>query len=72
MSLENLNSLRSLQDQDVAAGLDWWANTSNAAKKEVWDAIQAIGASPLRDVICRFAQVGMSHIAILAEEDKQR
>jgi hypothetical protein len=62
--------LRSEQEQDEAAALQWWRETSNEDKLFVWAAIQALGGGPMEDIISRLAQLGMTHVALMAEGEK--
>jgi len=55
------------QDQDVENGLKWWRETPDHIKLAVWMAIQKQHANAIDETISRLAQVGMTHIALLAE-----
>jgi hypothetical protein len=56
------------QDQDEAAAKQWWGESTDGDKLAVWDAIQALPCdTPLQELVLRFAQLGMTHIALMAE-----
>ena len=56
------------QDQDLAAGLEWWDNVSFDEKVEVWMAIQNLGGTAIRELVSRFAQLGFTHLALEATQ----
>lgn len=63
-------ALRSAQDQDEAAGVDWWNSASPEQRVAVLEAIYAACESHNKvvNIVARFAQVGFTRIALLAED----
>lgn len=64
---QDINALRYEQEHDEANCVEWWQDASDRDKVLVWEAIQAMGETPLQEIISRFAQLGMTHTALLAE-----
>ena len=61
--------LRGCQDQDMELAKRWWRETSEEDRAEVWLAIQDDDTlSVMEQIVRRFAQVGMTEVAIRAEE----
>lgn len=63
--------LQSEHDQDIEECLDWFRRNSNAAKMEIWDAIQRQPTSTIEDIILRFAQLGFVAAFLKAAERLQ-
>lgn len=65
--------LLSKKEQDEANALKWWRESSEADKLYLWEWIQRGGGGPdsTRELISRFAQLGFTHIALLAERPKR-
>lgn len=59
------------QEQDETNALAWWRQESNEDKMKVWDAIQATGSDDVQEIVLRFAQIGMTRIALLALEQPE-
>ena len=68
MTDANMAILRHQQEQDAAHALKWWRETSEPDKELVWSAIQSLGGSPINEVVSRFAQLGMTQIALMDAE----
>jgi len=66
----DLNALRSEQEKDEAAAVTWWKDATDADKLRVWARIQQTRSRQIDEVVSRFAQLGMTHIALLAGETK--
>ena len=66
----DIAKLRREQIDDETNAIHWWRQTSNKDKSLLWDATQRMGASPTEELISRFAQIGMTHIALLAEKEQ--
>jgi hypothetical protein len=49
-------------DQDRAECLAWFAQATVADKCQVWDTIQALGGSPEREIVSRFAQLAFGEL----------
>ena len=61
--------LRGCQDQDMELAKRWWRETSEEDRAEVWLAIQDDDTlSVMEQIVRRFAQVGMTEVAIRVEE----
>ena len=61
--------LRGCQDQDMELAKRWWRESSDDDKAEVWSAIQDDDTLPVMEqIIRRFAQVGMTEVALRSEE----
>ena len=59
-------TVQSDQDQDEAAALAWWADTSESDKVAVWETIQAMHGSPMRGVTPELLKVEAERDALLA------
>lgn len=66
-----LMQLEQRQDQDVARGVKWWREASAKDKFRVWDEIQKSHNDPVKEIVSRFAQVGATHIALLAGQESK-
>ena len=61
--------LRGCQDQDMELAKRWWRESSDEDKAELWSAIQDDDTLPVMEqMVRRFAQVGMTEVALRAEE----
>lgn len=73
MTFESLIAvMQSEQDQDEMNALQWWAEHSNEVKSDIWDRIQEMGRpdDKMGEIISRFAQLGFTHVALLAQPKK--
>jgi hypothetical protein len=69
--LADLAALRSEQEKDEAFAVAWIKEMSSADLLKVWFYIQRLGGSNERELISRFAQLGMSHAMLLAGSDER-
>ncbi len=57
------------QDQDIAQALAWWKSHSPEAKNAIWNEIQKPQPNAVAEVVSRFAQIGMTMIALMVGKD---
>ena len=56
--------LQADHDQDIAAGRQWWIDSTLAEKFAVWDCIQKPYNDPAMEVMSRFAQLAYTQHAL--------
>lgn len=67
-----MSRLRSEQEKDEANAVAWMNETDAADILRVWLAIQKMGGDSVSELISRFAQLGMTHAALLAGKDLEK
>lgn len=69
-NFDDVDQLQGCQNRDMENAMLWWAETSNKIKLKVWMDLQEFDDHPFGEIVLRFAQIGMTHVAIEALERK--
>ena len=68
---QSIAGLRHEQEQDEAQAVAWFHKTSHEDKVRLWETIQSMCGNPMAEIISRCAQIGFTHVLLLAAKSEE-